>query len=400
MQRLLLLLPVALCSTGCMSWWMGTVPPESLGPELRAQAPKHLKPLQLAALGVPVQAEYRIQPGDLLDVTVSDLLSENVSFPVPARVQEDGTVLLPLVGRVGVSTLTVPESERVVFAAYSSKEMLKKPQVLVSLREVEKIKVNVLGAVHKPGQFELRRSESDLLSALVAAGGLTDEAETKIEIHRRVLTGSTPTSGNGERPGCLPVGHEVSPGKEPGSFGPMPARELGSAGTPPAQADKPEATGPGVGSSLPRVIRLDLANEKDKQMLAQGVSLQNGDTVTIEEKSVRPVYVVGMVNKAGEYKLPTDRNMYVLEAIGLAGGVDRTSLPDKAIIIRQRPDESGLVAIRISLERAKKDMAENIPLMPGDTLSVEETPMSYLRGLIRGAFRLGVGTSIGPGGFY
>jgi len=397
MQRLLLLLPVALCSTGCMSWWMGTVPPEKLGPELRAQAPKHLKPLQLAALGAPVQAEYRIQPGDLLDVTVSDLLTENATFPVPARVQEDGTVLLPLVGRVGVSTLTVPESERVVFASYSSKGILKKPQVLVSLRETEKIKVNVLGAVHKPGQFELRRNESDLLSALVAAGGLTNEAETKIEIHRRVLTGPTPAPGNGERPGCLPVGHEASPGKEPGSFGPVPARELDPAGTPPAQADKP---GPGAGSSLPRVIRLDLANEKDKQMLAQGVSLQNGDTVTIEEKSVRPVYVVGMVNKAGEYKLPTDRNMYVLEAIGLAGGVDRTSLPDKAIIIRQRPDESGLVAIRINLERAKKNMAENIPLMPGDTLSVEETPMSYMRGLIRGAFRLGVGASVGPGGLY
>jgi polysaccharide export outer membrane protein len=111
---------------------------------------------------------------------------------------------------------------------------------------------------------------------------------------------------------------------------------------------------------------------------------------------MRPIYVVGMVNKPGDYTVPPDRAIRVLEAIGLAGGVDRASLPDKAVVIRQRPDQSDVVTIRIDLDRAKRDIRENILLVPGDMVSVEETPLSYARSVFRGAFRLGLGATVAP----
>ena len=80
----------------------------------------------------------------------------------------------------------------------------------------------------------------------------------------------------------------------------------------------------------------------------------------------------------------------------LAGGVDRASLPNKAIVTRQRPDGSGVIAVRIDLDKAKRDNSENIRLVQGDTVSVEETVASYMRGLLRGAVRLGVGASVSP----
>jgi protein involved in polysaccharide export with SLBB domain len=148
--------------------------------------------------------------------------------------------------------------------------------------------------------------------------------------------------------------------------------------------------------SIDQVIHLDLTNEAAKQKLARGFYLQNGDTITIEDRKTKPFYVVGMVNKPGEYPTPVDRDIRVLEAIGLAGGVDRASLPNKALIIRQRPDGSGVVTVRIDLDKAKRDNAENIRLMQGDTLSVEETPASFTRGLLRSAIRFGFGATVAP----
>jgi polysaccharide export outer membrane protein len=141
---------------------------------------------------------------------------------------------------------------------------------------------------------------------------------------------------------------------------------------------------------------LDLAQEDDKRALAQGIKLRTGDTIIVEERKTKPIYVVGMVNRPGEFKIAPDRSIRVLEAVGLAGGVDRMSLPNKAVIVRQKADESGLVTVRIDLNRAKRDITENVLLMPGDTVSVEETVVSYLRGLLRGALRLGVGADISP----
>ena len=145
-----------------------------------------------------------------------------------------------------------------------------------------------------------------------------------------------------------------------------------------------------------QVIRLDLTSEQDKQRLTQGFRLENGDTISIDDRKAKPIYVIGMVNRPGEYPLPVDRDLRVLEAVGLAGGVDRGSLPDKALIIRQRPDGSGVLAVRVDLNSAKKDNSQNIRLMAGDTLSVEETVMSYTRGLLRGALRFGIGASVSP----
>src|SRR5207302_1515853 len=141
----------------------------------------------------------------------------------------------------------------------------------------------------------------------------------------------------------------------------------------PASRSLPVGPDPALGPSEPKVIRLDLAQKVDKQKLAQGIYLQNGDTIVVDEPERKPIYVVGMVNRPGEIKVPPDRNVRLLAAIAMAGGVDRASLPNKIVVIRQRPDESGLVAIRIDLSRAKRDMAENIRLMPGDVVSVEET---------------------------
>jgi len=423
MRKLVGFFPILVLFTGCASWRMKTVTPDQLTSEMQATAPAKLRPLQLASLGSPIPSEFHIHSGDMLDVTVSDLIGENQYYPVPTRVLEDGTVRLPLVGAVTLAGLSIPGAEQAIFASYSSQGMLKKPQVTVALRETRKVRVYVLGAVNKPGLYELNATEADLLSALVSSGGLTQDAGTVVELRRRLTSGSAPLpirkdrnvvqsgssqlaeplpsawvySAGGWRPdyNVVRAGFSASPYHAVGNNGSStPVRKL-----PPSvlRADATMETGPAA--PIPadsQVIRLDLTSEQDKQRLTQGFRLENGDTISIDDRKVKPIYVIGMVNRPGEYPLPVDRDLRVLEAVGLAGGVDRNSLPDKALIIRQRPDGAGVLAVRVDLNDAKKDNAQNIRLMAGDTISVEETVMSYTRGLLRGALRFGVGASLAP----
>lgn len=407
-----LVLPLVLCSisTGCMSWRHNTVTPAELPEELQAQAPRKLKTLQLASLGTATHSDHQIHAGDLLEVTISDLVGQGQFYPLPVRVLEDGTIRLPLAGSVAVAGLSFPEAEQVIFATYSGQGLLKKPAVTVALRDTRKVRVFVLGAVTKPGQYDLTASDSDLLSAVVAAGGLTSDADPVIEVRRRTLNdrGST-RADHAVIPAGYEDGRDEGRASYPDSTSPEPASA--SAGSPyrPMYPQSRMAS-PGMTSrewnrttispgaiapmTMDQIIHLDLTNEGAKKKLAQGFYLQNGDTITIEDRKTKPIYVMGMVNKPGEYPMPVDRDVRVLEAIGLAGGVDRGSLPDKALVIRQRPDGGGIVAIRIDLSKAKKSNADNIRLMQGDTVSVEETAASFTRGLLRNAVRFGVGANM------
>jgi protein involved in polysaccharide export with SLBB domain len=444
MQRLCLVMALALLPLGCATWDAETIPPQDLPPDLRATAPRQVNLLQLATLGAPVEVEQRIQPGDLLEVSVSDLASENAAYPIPVRVLADGTVRLPLVGPVPVGTLTLQEAEQAIFASYTTQGYLRKPQVLVSLRDTRKVHVYVLGAVNKPGQLELKAIESDLLTALVAAGGLTREAGSHLQIYRRIVshapTGYAPAAPLTRSrdpafqtiPPVMPAltvsspGHSqmhledsgetdgsavrlVLPPLTPCRQAPLASASHGPSGNTDSKNEAPppslvrtsayQSSTEHPGALLPagpRVLNIDLASSTDKQTVAQGIKLENGDTIVVEQRKPGAIYVIGMVNKPGEITVPPDRSLHVLEAVGMAGGVDRSSLPNKAVVIRARPEDAGLVAVRIDLDRAKRDMSANILLMPGDTVSVEETAMSYLRGLLRGALRIGLGLDVAP----
>lgn len=353
---------------GCATWRTGTLTPQELPPGLLINSAEQQPRLRMEMLGSLGHGPHHIVAGDVLDLTVPDLYEENKPVTVPLRVAADGTVRLPLAGPVRVASLTLSDSEQVIGRTFVTQAVLKRGDVVVALHQPGKVRVNVLGAVTHPGQYDLNPGETDLLSALLTAGGVTQEAGSHLEIRH-----SLPEPDN-SRPHAKITGLLVGrPATEPASRTRLP--EVEPAGRP----------------KEPREVRFVLTSNRDRQTLSRGVPLRSGDTVYVEERKLSPIYVVGLVNKPGEFRFPPDGHLRVLEAIGLAGGVDRTSLPTKVVIVRKKPDQSGMVAIRVDLDDAKRDLQQNICLMPGDTVSVEETVQSYMRGLLRGAFRIGVG---------
>jgi protein involved in polysaccharide export with SLBB domain len=350
----------------------GSVSLKDLKPEYQPKAIRRSKTLDLAKLGRPVEAETRIQPGDLLQVSCSDLVEESKKETFPVHVDEDGGISLPLLSqRVPVATLTAGEAEQVIHNAYAASGLIRQPNLTVRTLEHKTNTVYVIGAVKKPGVYELQPEECDPLRAIVAAGGITEDAEGVVEI-RRPGKGISMKRDASVRVEATP--NRVPEGNKTGQEKFVSVNELAKPG-----ADD-------------EVLRFDLRSKKllknpDK------LQLQNGDIVSVEQKKMRPFYVAGAVNKPGEFPMPTDRHIRVLEAVGLAGGVLTLSEPTTALIVR-RPKGKEAVVIRVDLSRAARHPEENPILMEGDVVSVVEDVAARSRKAIRQFINLGLSLPI------
>ena len=122
---------------------------------------------------------YKIQPGDLMEISVwrEDYLEREVI------VQPDGKISFPLVGTVNAAGTTVETVQALI--AQRLTQYIPDPVVTVSIKEIRGNRVYVLGQVRNPGQF-IMNPTVDVIQALALAGGTTTFAElNEIKILRR-----------------------------------------------------------------------------------------------------------------------------------------------------------------------------------------------------------------------
>jgi protein involved in polysaccharide export with SLBB domain len=128
-------------------------------------------------------SEYRIQPGDQMDVKFfyNPELNESVT------VRPDGRVSLQLAQEIPAAGLTPAELTQVLKARYARE--LDQPEITVILRSFAGQRVYVDGEVNKPALVPLAASMT-LLQSISLAGGLKDSARTsEIVIIRRGAEG-------------------------------------------------------------------------------------------------------------------------------------------------------------------------------------------------------------------
>jgi protein involved in polysaccharide export with SLBB domain len=149
-------------------------------------ASRHTGPPNLPAPNVSTD----VGPGDLFEVSV---VGEK-DIPREFRVQPDGTVDFPYLDRVTVAGLEPQQIEEMIKTGLVSHKILEHPQVTVVVHTYASKKVNVVGAVQKPGSV----SWSDglkLVEAISAAGGLATLADgDHVRITRLVGGNKTVTS--------------------------------------------------------------------------------------------------------------------------------------------------------------------------------------------------------------
>ena len=139
--------------------------------------------LRAMAGAVRFSQDYLLGPGDIIQVTVfgiEDLKQKELAL------DSEGKVSLPFINDVGLMGLTPRESEVKIATLYEA-SVMKNPQVSVTVKEYRSQFFNVLGAVFKPGTYQLTR-RAYLVDALAMAGGLlAEKAESKAYVHEQVL---------------------------------------------------------------------------------------------------------------------------------------------------------------------------------------------------------------------
>ncbi len=125
-----------------------------------------------------------IQAGDVLSISVWQKGSFELDELTREReVQEDGTITFPFIGKIPTSELTPSRLEAKL--AGKLKGYIKNPEVTVRIKgKRTAYKVQIFGAVRKPGTYEFTERVT-LMEAVNKAGGFHDNAKlTKVRVTR------------------------------------------------------------------------------------------------------------------------------------------------------------------------------------------------------------------------
>jgi polysaccharide export outer membrane protein len=118
------------------------------------------------------EPDYRIYPGDQLDVTVLSAPELNRSVTV----QPDGRITLPLAPPIMVADRSAPQVEQAISSVYASQ--LIRPDVSVAVKTATSLKVFVGGEVDKPGVYDMP-GDINALQAVIMAGGMRTSGKQK-----------------------------------------------------------------------------------------------------------------------------------------------------------------------------------------------------------------------------
>ena len=229
-----------------------------------------------------------------------------------ARVDEDGTITLPLLNIVDVSGLSKTGVERKL-KALLAEEYVNDPQVTVFISEYGSNKVYLNGAVTSPGQYPLVGRQT-LMTILSQAGGLTPDAGDKIIVFR----------------------------------------------------DNPNGASTSISISID-----ELYLNGDASL---NIPLQVNDTIMVPPDKIVLVYVHGAVRRPGaiEVKKSLLGKFTLQQAIAAAGGFDERA--SKGSVKYTTIDEQGNVRkLKVNVKSIIKGKKKDIILKEGDIIFVPET---------------------------
>lgn len=290
----------------------------------------------------PSPGDYRIGPNDLLKITVID--APDLSHP--ARVGEDGEVSMPMLGTIKAAGLTTRELE-LVLEALLRRTYMKDPHVVVSVTEMQSHSVSVLGAVKKPGVFQIRGTKT-LLEMLSMAEGLSPDAGDAVVVMRGASSDFDPGL--------------VSKPEAAGSARVSAMAETQAKPKPVLLSSENDENGHAIVISLKRLL--------DSGDPRYNVPIYPGDIVKVKAAGI--VYVVGDVKQPGGFPVKDNEHITVLQAIALGQGIGPDAAKNKASIIRVA-ENGQQIQLPINLGKILSGKSPDIPLQPKDILFVPKS---------------------------
>jgi hypothetical protein len=383
------------------------IPVRRLSPELLGESRTNLELIPLTSLRQPPPDAYRLGPDDILGVWIEGVIGEKgqappvvyaqnpntppgLGFPVPVR--SDGTLSLPFIPPLQVTGKTLEETEKAIRKAYTVDTQILKPG-----------QERIIVTVQRPRQFQVLVIRSDSFDPAAAASQNSPGGSRGIGF----VVGVGGTGPRGARRGqgfslSLPA-YENDVMNALARTGGLPGTDASNEiiierGSFAGDTDKVdvikalETTGKSPRSGR-QIIRIPLRVRPGEKpnFLPEDIVLRNGDIVYIEAREQDVFYTAGLL-PAGQYVLPRDSDLDVLEAIAQAGGTINAGAlnasnvtgsflttglgspsPSLVTVIRRLPS-GGQVAIKVDMNRALTDARERILIQPRDIIVLQETP--------------------------
>ncbi|AQQ71918.1 polysaccharide export protein Wza [Limihaloglobus sulfuriphilus] len=135
---------------------------------------------------INVLGDYKLNPGDILRVTVYELLTEGEYYIGDFQVTESGQIFVPEVGPIDVLGLTERELEGVIKDILSP-DILRKPAVTVQIGQSERRTFSIYGQgliSDRGGRYQLPRYDFRLKEAIALAGGVSEFNASYIYVTR------------------------------------------------------------------------------------------------------------------------------------------------------------------------------------------------------------------------
>jgi polysaccharide biosynthesis/export protein len=321
----LALLSVALgllISCGSVDQQQPAVAPKS-GGDSNASVNEINKALSLSAQSTGSPLDYRIGPDDLLQITIYNI-PEQESRATPRtvilRVSQQGMIVVPLAGEIDVKGRTIFQVQEELQKRYA--KYIRNPQVGVMITEYRQ-RVSVMGAVQKPGVFELTGPKT-VMDMLALAGGVTERAGNQVHVYRQDEKGNRQT---------IVIDLMVLANNAAGLL-------AASAG-------------------------------KDAQFV--NMPVQAGDVVNVPQGGM--FFVDGAVQKAGSY--PLNRNFTLRQALASAGGVNPELADYSSISINRRQPGNRMEIIPVDLDAIIAGKAPDPEVLPDDVILVPMSGFKY-----------------------
>jgi len=302
--------------------------------------------------GIIYAQEYKIGPEDVLSISFWQQPQLNTNV----RVNQNGTIVLPVIGSITAAGLTPTElATKIVGRISLFNKNISQASVVVA--QYDSKKIYVTGHVMQPGKYTFEVIP-DLWKIILEAGGPAETA--KLDQVKIIRSGSE-------------AGKTFS-------------------------VDLTEFLGGGDLSRLPPIYPGDTIQIPgvSPQTTSAGTSASGGITSTQVNEDV--IYIYGQVARPGGYQFT--RNLSLLEAIIIAGGPTPVAKMDEVKIIVKGEQYSSIATVNLE-SYSKQGTPAPFLLNPGDTIYIPEKTSSPIvqtlqRGILYEVMRivLTAGTSI------
>jgi len=395
---------------------------------------------------VPDVSEYVMGPGDLVTITVFELIVPGQESQQTRRIDETGRLRLQIIGPVVASGKTPTDLEKDIADILDRKGILRDATVSTIVQESRQNTFSVIGqpgvGTTAIGTYVIPKPDFRIMDAVALARGVPGRTRTLLVFRPVDLTAEvagdpvlddegptlepTPETPDeaadlleelmqgieGDTPADMTV--------EPVENRPAPPRRLedslGTADDGGAQfvwaGDRWVRAGESTQTQAPEEATDEpLATEEDVDQLGQlitqriievpyerllqgdmryNIVIRPGDIIRVPDPTAGFVYVMGAIARPGAYTVPGERDLTLMQLIASAGGLGQLAIPERVDLVR-RVSDSQQAMVRLNVRAIFEGTEPDIFLKPNDLVNVGTNAIATPLAIVRNGFRMTYG---------